>query len=128
MPVYVEPAVDPLWGIPLTVDATQAAAALAAHPDAKAVFVTSPTYNGLGTDLAAVAGAARAAAVPFVTDQAWGPHLRFCSRLPVDAMSAGADAAVVSTHKLISGITQTSVLHGARRPASTWRASTAWCT
>ena len=48
--------------------------------------------------------------MPFVTDQAWGPHLRFCSRLPVDAMSAGADAAVVSTHKLISGITQTSVL------------------
>ena len=48
--------------------------------------------------------------MPFVTDQAWGPHLRFCSELPVDAMTAGADAAVVSTHKLISGITQSSVL------------------
>jgi len=109
-PVYVEPAVDPEWGIPLSVDAAQAAAAVAAHPEARAVFVTSPTYNGLGTDLAAVADAAHAAGIPFVTDQAWGPHLRFCSRLPVDAMSAGADAAVVSTHKLISGITQTSVL------------------
>ncbi len=83
---------------------------IAAHPEATAVFVTSPTYNGLGTDLAAVADAAHAVSMPFVTDQAWGPHLRFCSRLPVDAMSAGADAAVVSTHKLISGITQTSVL------------------
>jgi lysine decarboxylase len=48
--------------------------------------------------------------VPFITDQAWGPHLRFCPDLPMDAMTAGADAAVVSTHKLISGITQTSVL------------------
>jgi arginine decarboxylase len=109
-PVYVEPAVDPVWGIPLSVKAAQVRAALAAHPEAAAVFVTSPTYNGLGTDLAAVAEATHAHDIPFVTDQAWGPHLRFCSLLPIDAMSAGADAAVVSTHKLISGITQTSVL------------------
>jgi arginine decarboxylase len=110
IPVYLEPAVDPLWGIPLTVSAEAARRALDAHPAAKALFVTSPTYNGLGSDLAAVATAAHAAGVPFVTDQAWGPHLRFSPELPVDAMTAGADAAVVSTHKLISGITQTSVL------------------
>jgi arginine decarboxylase len=110
MPVYLEPEIDPRWGIPLSVDAAAARRALAEHPAAKAIFVTSPTYNGLGTDLVAVAAAAHAAGVPFVTDQAWGPHLRFCPELPVDAMSAGADAAVVSTHKLISGITQTSVL------------------
>ena len=36
--------------------------------------------------------------------------MRFCPELPVDAMTAGADAAVVSTHKLISGLTQSSVL------------------
>ncbi len=110
VPVYTEPEVDELWGIPLNVSPEQVAAALREHPGAKAVFVTSPTYNGLGADLATVAGAARAAGVPFITDQAWGPHLRFCPELPVDAMTAGADAAVVSTHKLISGITQTAVL------------------
>ena len=85
--------------------------ALEQAPDAAALFVTSPTYNGLGTDLAARRRSSRTSAgVPFVTDQAWGPHLRFCPELPVDAMTAGADAAVVSTHKLISGITQSSVL------------------
>jgi arginine decarboxylase len=109
-PVYVEPAVDPRWGIPVAVDAGQARRTLEAHPGAKAIFVTSPTYNGLGTDLGAVSEAAHAVGMVFVTDQAWGPHLRFCPDLPVDAMTAGADAAVVSTHKLISGITQTSVL------------------
>jgi len=110
MPVYLEPEVDREWGIPLNVSSAAVRRALAEHPAAKAIFVTSPTYNGLGTDLAAVAAAAHQADVPFVTDQAWGPHLRFCPELPVDAMTAGADAAVVSTHKLISGITQTSVL------------------
>lgn len=110
MPVYMEPLIDPLWGIPLNVSPAAAARALADAPDAKALFVTSPTYNGLGADLPAIAGLTHAAAIPFVTDQAWGPHLRFCPDLPTDAMTAGADAAVVSTHKLISGVTQSSVL------------------
>ncbi len=110
MPLYMEPAIDPLWGIPLNVRAADALAALAQAPDAKALFVTSPTYNGLGADLPAIAALAHDTGVPFVTDQAWGPHLRFCPELPVDAMRAGADAAVVSTHKLISGLTQSSVL------------------
>ncbi len=110
MPVYMEPVIDPLWGIPMNVTPAAAQRALTAHPEARALFVTSPTYNGLGADLRAIAELAHAADVPFVTDQAWGPHLRFCPELPVDAMTAGADAAVVSTHKLISGITQSSVL------------------
>ena len=109
-PAYMEPEIDRVWGIPLNVTVDDARRALAEHPEAKALFVTSPTYNGLGADLAAIAELAHAAGVPFVADQAWGPHLRFCSLLPIDAMSAGADAAVVSTHKLISGITQSSVL------------------
>jgi arginine decarboxylase len=109
-PFYLEPQVEPAWGIPLNVTAAQATGALLAHPEAKAVFVTSPTYNGLCADLPAIAAAAHAAGVPFVVDQAWGPHLRFCPELPLDAMTAGADACVVSTHKLISGITQSAVL------------------
>jgi len=109
-PVYVEPQVDPVWGIPLNVSVAQATRAMRAHPEAKALIVTSPTYNGLAADLRALADVAHAAGVPFIVDQAWGPHLRFCPDLPVDAMTAGADACVVSTHKLISGITQSAVL------------------
>jgi arginine decarboxylase len=109
-PLYMEPAIDPLWGVPLQVRAADALAALEREPAARALFVTSPTYNGLGADLRAIGTLAHRAGVPFVTDQAWGPHLRFCPELPVDAMTAGADAAVVSTHKLISGLTQSSVL------------------
>jgi arginine decarboxylase len=85
-------------------------AALRSVPHARALFVTSPTYNGFGADLRRIAELVHAAGMPFVVDQAWGPHFRFCSLLPDDAMSAGADAAVASTHKLISGLTQSSVL------------------
>ncbi len=110
VPHYVEPAIDPLWGIPLNVPADAVAAAIAAHPEARAVLVVSPNSNGVCAAVDAIAGHAHGAGLPLVVDQAWGPHLRFCSRLPLDAMSAGADALVASTHKLISGITQSSVL------------------
>jgi lysine decarboxylase len=118
VPHYVEPVVDPSWGIPLNVPVERVAAAVAEHPDAKAVFVVSPSSNGICAALDAIAEVVHGAGMPFIVDQAWGPHLRFCSRLPRDAMSAGADALVASTHKLISGITQSSVLvaRGARLP------------
>jgi len=110
VPHYVEPAIDPLWGVPLNVPADAVAAAVAAHPDARAVLVVSPSSNGVCAALDAIVASAHGADLPLVVDQAWGPHLRFCSRLPRDAMTAGADAMVASTHKLISGLTQSSVL------------------
>ena len=115
MPHYVEPPIDPLWGIPLNVRVEDVEAALRCVPKAAALFVTSPTYNGLGADLRRIAELVHAAGLPFVVDQAWGPHFRFCSLLPDDAMSAGADATVTSTHKLISGLTQSSVVLARRR-------------
>ena len=110
MPHYIEPPIDPSWGIPLNVRVEDVAAALREVPDAGALFVTSPTYNGFGADLRRIAELVHAAGMPFVVDQAWGPHFRFCSLLPDDAMGVGADAAVASTHKLISGLTQSSVV------------------
>jgi len=110
MPHYIEPAIDSEWGIALTITLEQARQALAACPDAVAFLVTSPTYNGLCADLPALATLSHASAVPFIVDQAWGPHLRFCSRLPVDALTAGADATIVSVHKLLAGLTQSSLL------------------
>jgi arginine decarboxylase len=110
VPYYVEPEIDPVWGVPLNVPAARIAAALEAHPLAKAVFIVSPSSNGVCAALETIAGMVHGSGLPLVVDQAWGPHLRFCSALPLDALSAGADAMVASTHKLISGITQSSVL------------------
>jgi arginine/lysine/ornithine decarboxylase len=84
--------------------------ALKERPDARAVLAISPNYYGIGANLPAIGCAAHAAGMAFAVDQAWGPHLRFCRHLPDDAMGAGADAAVVSVHKLISGLTQSSLL------------------
>jgi arginine/lysine/ornithine decarboxylase len=44
-------------------------------------------------------------------DEAHGPHLKFNSNLPHSAVEAGADLCVQSTHKILSALSQGSVLH-----------------
>ena len=109
-PVWVEPVIDEAWQIAVNVPLETYAAAIEAHPRARAVFVTSPSYNGYCADVAGLATVAHAAGMALVVDQAWGAHLRFSSALPLDAMAAGADAAVISVHKLLAALSQASVV------------------
>ena len=110
LPVFVEPVLDDTWQIAVNVPLERYIAAIEAHPRARAVFVTSPSYNGFCADVPGLAAAAHVAGLPLVVDQAWGAHLRFSGALPIDAMTAGADAAVISVHKLLSGLSQASVV------------------
>src|SRR6185503_13270544 len=105
------PRLHPTLGVGLGVHPDDVAAALDAHPAARLVVVTSPSYFGVAADLPAVVAAAHSRAVPVYIDEAWGPHLGFHPRLPSSAMAAGADAAVTSTHKLLSSLSQSSILN-----------------
>jgi arginine/lysine/ornithine decarboxylase len=109
-PVYVSPRLHPTLGVGIGVDPADVAAALAAHPSARLVAVTSPTYFGVAADLPAVVEVAHARGVPVYVDEAWGAHLGFHPDLPPSAMAAGADAAVTSTHKQLGSLSQSSIL------------------
>ncbi len=109
-PVFVAPALHPELGISTGVDPDDIALALDAHPNARLVVVTSPSYHGVASDIAAIARTAHQRDIPLYVDQAWGAHLRFHPSLPVSAMEAGADAAVISTHKTLSSLSQGAVL------------------
>jgi arginine/lysine/ornithine decarboxylase len=92
------------------VDAADVEAALAAHPEAKLAAVVSPTYWGVASDVAALAGAAHRRGVPLYVDAAWGPHFGFHPALPASALAGGADGAVTSPHKLLTGLSQSALL------------------
>jgi arginine decarboxylase len=85
--------------------------ALQEHPKAKGVMVLSPTYYGAAADLRAIAELVHNYDKPLLVDEAWGPHLHFHPDLPFSAMEAGADFCINSTHKLISGLSQASMVH-----------------
>jgi arginine/lysine/ornithine decarboxylase len=110
-PIYMQPEVDDELHMDLTVTAETVAATLARHPDVKAVYVVSPTYYGVAADLEGIAEVTHAHGVPLLVDEAWGPHFRFHPALPPTAIEAGADLCINSTHKMLSSLSQTAMLH-----------------
>ena len=110
IPIYVNPGIDDTLGIALGMRVEDVAAAIARHPDAKAVFVNNPTYYGICSDLRAITELAHTHEMKVLVDEAHGTHLYFSDRLPVAAMDAGADMAAISMHKSGGSLTQSSLL------------------
>lgn len=110
-PIWIQPKVDQHLDIIFDSDAAQVEQALRQFPEAKAVFVTSPTYSGVTTDLRKIAELCHAHGKMLLVDEAHGPHLKFHKDLPISAVEAGADMCVQSTHKILSALSQGSVLH-----------------
>lgn len=116
MPVWIAPAYEPVWQLALGVTAAAIAATLRQHPDAKAVVVVSPTYEGVCSDIAAIAAVVHGYDLPLIVDAAHGPHFAFHGELPPSALSGGADIVIHSAHKVLAAFTQAAMLHvqGAR--------------
>ncbi|MCD4812632.1 aminotransferase class I/II-fold pyridoxal phosphate-dependent enzyme [bacterium] len=109
-PVYVLPERDDEINMLLNVTPDTIAKAVQEHPEAKAVLITHPTYEGIGADLKSISELVHTAGMVFLVDEAHGPHLKFHTDLPITAMEAGADVCIQSTHKIISSMTQTSLM------------------
>ena len=110
-PIYVAPRLHPDLGVGIGLDPGDVAAALASHPAAKLVTITSPTYWGVTSEVADIAAVVHAMNAALYVDEAWGPHFGFHPNLPPSALAAGADGAVTSPHKLLNGLSQAAVLH-----------------
>src|SRR3954471_8848468 len=111
MPAFVAPEYDAELGMAHGVTPETLAATLEKAPDARAVFVVSPTYYGMVADVVGLAKVAHDADIPIIVDQAWGPHFGFHPDLPPSALAQGADAVLTSTHKMVGSLTQSAMLH-----------------
>src|SRR2546423_7478606 len=114
-PTFAAPELDPELGIARCLTPETLERELAVTPGAAGAWVVSPTYFGAVADVRALAEVAHTRGVPLIVDEAWGAHLAFHESLPEDALSAGADLVVSSTHKIVGSLTQSAMLHlGAR--------------
>jgi arginine decarboxylase len=109
--VFLEPLIDPLSGLAVAPAAEAVEAALAAYPEAAAVFVTMPNYYGMGSDLAPLARICHDSGVPLLVDEAHGAHYGRHPALPAGALACGADGVVQSTHKMLTAMTMGAMLH-----------------
>jgi arginine/lysine/ornithine decarboxylase len=110
-PIFYTPRVDEHLRIMLNVTFEETTAAIDAHPECKVLFLTSPNYYGICADLERIVPYAHDKGLVVLVDEAHGPHLKFHPDLPASALEAGADLCVQSTHKIIGGMTQASMLH-----------------
>jgi arginine decarboxylase len=110
-PVYLRPELDEATDLPLTVSVEELRRMLQLHSDAKAVFLSNPNYFGMGMKMHPYAELCREYGIPLLVDEAHGAHFGFHPDMPQTAMSAGASAAVQSTHKMLNSMTMSSMLH-----------------
>jgi arginine/lysine/ornithine decarboxylase len=110
-PIWIQPKIDQDLDLIFNSSPDEIEEALNRYPECKAVFVTSPTYNGIATDLFKIAELCHKRGKILLVDEAHGPHLKFHKDLPVSGVEAGADLCVQSTHKILSALSQGSVLH-----------------
>ena len=110
-PVWMKPEVDETLHMDHTVTPETVRRTLDEHPDLAAVYVVSPTYYGVAADLEGIARVAHERDKPLLVDEAWGPHFHFHPDLPIDALEAGADLCINSTHKMLGSMSQTAMLH-----------------
>lgn len=85
--------------------------ALDETPDAAALLITSPTYDGVVSDVSRIADICHAHGVPLIVDAAHGAHLGFLDKNIPSPVTCGADAVIMSLHKTLPSLTQTGLLH-----------------
>ena len=77
----------------------------------QAIVITSPTYDGIVSDIAAIAEIAHAHHIPLIVDEAHGAHFGFSDAFPKKALAYGADIVIESLHKTLPAFTQSAALH-----------------
>jgi lysine decarboxylase len=110
VPSWVAPEYDPELGMAHGVTPESLSEAVEATPEARAVFIVSPTYYGMAADVEGCAEVAHAAGAALIVDNAWGSHFGFHPSLPHSPLELGADAMLASTHKIVGSLTQSAML------------------
>ncbi|MEW4372757.1 aminotransferase class I/II-fold pyridoxal phosphate-dependent enzyme [Paenibacillus kandeliae] len=109
--VFLTPELDMQSGLAVIPSTESIEQALQTYPQARAVLLTSPNYYGMGRDLTDIAKLCHEYHMPLLIDEAHGAHYGHHPRFPQSALSAGADAVVQSTHKMLSAMTMGAMLH-----------------
>ena len=108
--VYLQPEMTE-FGIQGSIDPMKVKKALEQNTDIAAVVITSPTYEGIVSDVETIAKIAHSYNIPLIVDEAHGAHFGFHPAFPETAVRLGADIVIQSMHKVLPSLTQTALLH-----------------
>lgn len=109
IPIYYDVEIDEEWGVPLETSCKMIENYLNAY-DIKTLIVTSPTYEGIVSDIRKLKAICEKHNVYLIVDEAHGALYPFSERLPESATQI-ADFTIQSLHKTAGGLNPTALLH-----------------
>lgn len=109
-PVYIYPQTDSKFGVASSITPTQVSEIISKNQDAKLIILTSPTYEGVVSDIKAISEIAHKNNILLLVDEAHGAHFALSDKFPQNAINCVADVSVVSLHKTLPSLTQTALL------------------
>ena len=87
----------------------------------KAFIMTSPTYDGISSDIEEISKVCKSYGVLLIVDEAHGALYNFSDFFPKTAIQQGADFSVNSLHKNAGGLNQCALLHVSKDCPYDWR-------
>lgn len=108
---YLWPEVIEEFDIQGEITAAQVEMQIRNRQDICGVVITSPTYDGIISDVEGIAEAVHACHIPLIVDEAHGAHFALSKKAPESAVECGADIVINSLHKTLPALTQTALLH-----------------
>lgn len=109
--MYLYPEWVEEYGILGGVDPDEVRKALKSNPQIRGVVITSPTYEGVVSDIGAISKVVHEYGIPLIVDEAHGSHFGFSGDFPESAVKKGADLVIQSLHKTLPALTQSAILH-----------------
>lgn len=127
-PIYIYPEIDEEYDINVGITVKQVAEAIKKHDEyrlneglkvspldlydrIKGVILTSPTYEGVTSEIKEIADFLHESRRFLIVDEAHGAHFGFHEAFPESAVTLGADLVIQSLHKTLPSMTQTALLH-----------------
>ncbi len=111
VPVWFLPEYNSDFGINKGIKLEQIKKEYEKNPDIKAIFITSPTYEGVVSEVREIADFCHKKNVYLIIDEAHGALFPFSQKLPNSAINLGADLVVHSLHKTTPTLTGGAILH-----------------
>ncbi len=111
-PLYVYPKIiDAYCGIYGAVNPDDIQKLFISNKEVSAVVITSPTYEGMISDIKKISDIVHKYGAILIVDEAHGAHFHFHQEFPASAVCCGADLVIQSIHKTLPALTQTALLH-----------------
>lgn len=127
-PIYIYPETDDEYDISVGITAEQVAKTIKQHNEyrfkmglsigvsayydsIKGMILTSPTYEGITSEIKEIAEVLHEKNMTLIVDEAHGAHFGFHEAFPESAIKQGADLVIQSLHKTLPSMTQTALLH-----------------